>query len=108
MTVLVTMRTFASYSSFPLDKWEHETLIDTALAFWFIIILDMKQVIVFHGYGETPESFWLTEVVKGDIVLDKKESSEYGWFNLEEALNLWLYPATKNFFGLVKKGQIEV
>jgi 8-oxo-dGTP pyrophosphatase MutT (NUDIX family) len=52
-------------------------------------------------------SFWLTEVVGGEIVIDKQESSEYGWFSLDEALNLKLYPGTKKFITLVKQGIIS-
>ncbi|NTV41549.1 MAG: NUDIX domain-containing protein [Candidatus Moranbacteria bacterium] len=53
-------------------------------------------------------SFWLAEIIDGEICLDKDESSEYGWFTLEEALKLKLYPGTERFFTLVKKGSILI
>ena len=48
-------------------------------------------------------SFWSTEIVDGEINIDKRESSEYGWFTLGEALKLKLYPGTKKFFALLKE-----
>ena len=53
-------------------------------------------------------SFWLTEIIDGKINIDKRESSEYGWFTLDEALKLKLYPGTKEFFVLLKKGKIAL
>lgn len=52
-------------------------------------------------------SFWLVEVVDGEIKINKRESSNYGWFSLDEALKLKLYPGTKRFFGLVRKEKIK-
>jgi len=51
-------------------------------------------------------SFWLTEFISGEIVIDKQESSEFGWFSIDEILNLKLYPGTKDFFNLVKNSSI--
>lgn len=53
-------------------------------------------------------SFWLVEVVGGELVIDPGEASESGWFTLDEALNLDLYPGTKIFFQKVKSGEIEL
>lgn len=50
--------------------------------------------------------FWLVDVVEGEIKIDEQESSEYGWFDLDEALALKLYPGTRNFFVLLKRGDI--
>jgi NADH pyrophosphatase NudC (nudix superfamily) len=50
----------------------------------------------------------LSEVVSGEIVLDKKESSDYGWFSVDEALELKLYPGTKKFFSLVKNNKLKI
>lgn len=52
-------------------------------------------------------SFWEVIVKKGKIVLDKTESSEYGWFSISEALSLELYPGTRKFFQLVERGEIS-
>ena len=51
-------------------------------------------------------SFWSVTIKGGKIKIDKEESSNYGWFTLEELLNLELYPATKKFFTLIKNGKI--
>lgn len=48
-------------------------------------------------------SFWLTEIIEGEIKIDEQESSEYGWFTVDESLGLKLYPGTKKFFELVKQ-----
>lgn len=53
-------------------------------------------------------SFWLAEYIGGEIKLDTDESSEYNWFSAEEALALQLYPGTKEFFLLVKSGEIII
>lgn len=51
-------------------------------------------------------SFWLAEIIDGELIIDKSESSRSGWFTLEESLGLKLYPGTKRFFELVKKKEI--
>lgn len=53
-------------------------------------------------------SFWLAEIIGGEIKLDEKEASEYGWFTIDEALELKLYPGTNAFFTLVKNGNISM
>ena len=52
-------------------------------------------------------SFWLVEVIGGEIKIEE-ESSNYGWFTLDEALALNLYPGTQTFFELVKTGKVSV
>lgn len=53
-------------------------------------------------------SFWIVRYLKGEVKLDKRESSNFGWFTLEEALNLKLYPGTKKFLTLVKSKKIPL
>ena len=53
-------------------------------------------------------SFWLTEIISGKIIIDKNESSIYGWFTLEEAFKLKLYPGVKKFLELVERGEIKI
>ena len=53
-------------------------------------------------------SFWLTDFVSGEVVIDSDESSEFGWFTIDEILNLKLYPGTKDFFNLVKNGLVVI
>lgn len=51
-------------------------------------------------------SFWLVEIVKDDEIRLNEESYEFGWFTLEEALKLKLYPGTEKFFKLIKEKKI--
>ena len=51
-------------------------------------------------------SFWLVDVLGGDLIVDPGESSDSGWFGLEECLKQNLYPGTKIFFEKVKSGEI--
>jgi len=53
-------------------------------------------------------SFWLVKYSKGEVKLDEKESSNFGWFTLDEALNLKLYPGTKKLLTLVKSKKIPL
>lgn len=54
-------------------------------------------------------SFWLAERVRNqEINIDENEISKYGWFTVDEALNLPLYPGTKNFFEDIMNGRILV
>lgn len=52
-------------------------------------------------------SFWLVETDDHEVRLDK-ESSQFGWYNLEEALKLLLYPGTKIFFEKVTRREVEL
>lgn len=52
-------------------------------------------------------SFWLVDTLAGEITLDD-ESSAYGWFTVDEALALTLYPGTKLFFEKVAKSEINL
>ena len=51
-------------------------------------------------------SFWEAELMGGEIKIDSSESSEYGWFSVDESLKLKLYPGTKKFLELVKNKQL--
>jgi NADH pyrophosphatase NudC (nudix superfamily) len=42
--------------------------------------------------------WWLAEYKSGNIKIDLKEASEYGFFSLQELATLQLLPMTKNFF----------
>lgn len=52
-------------------------------------------------------SFWLVSADKTGVTLDE-ESSASGWFTIDEALQLPLYPGTKSFFEMVKRGEVEL
>ena len=53
-------------------------------------------------------SFWLVEVLGGNMKMDEKETRNYGWFTLEELLRLRLYPGANRFFVLVKENRIQI
>jgi ADP-ribose pyrophosphatase YjhB (NUDIX family) len=50
-------------------------------------------------------SFWLVDSASKDVTLDE-ESSASGWFTVEEALNIPLYPGTRQFFEMVRDEKI--
>jgi 8-oxo-dGTP pyrophosphatase MutT (NUDIX family) len=50
-------------------------------------------------------SFWVVECEDGKPILNE-ESSSYGWFSVDEALSINLYPGTKSFFEKVKAGKV--
>lgn len=52
-------------------------------------------------------SFWLVNGGRGEVQLDA-ESSDYGWFGIDEALELRLYPGTKILFEGIKKAHITL
>jgi ADP-ribose pyrophosphatase YjhB (NUDIX family) len=52
-------------------------------------------------------SFWLVSADNTEVTLDE-ESSASGWFTLDEALQLPLYPGTKSFFEMVKRGEVTL
>lgn len=51
-------------------------------------------------------TFWLTDLIDGDIRMSSEEVLSYGWFDVDEALNLTLYPGTKIFFEKIKSKEI--
>ena len=52
-------------------------------------------------------SFWLVEADSAEVRLNE-ESSEFGWFSLDEARKLELYPGTKIFFDKLAAGEIKL
>jgi len=50
-------------------------------------------------------SFWLVVTTGSEIKLDA-ESSNSGWFTVEEILKLPLYPGTKKFFKMVQRNEL--
>ena len=53
-------------------------------------------------------SFWLTSFISGDVEINIEESADFGWFTIDEALKLKLYPGTREFFNLVKDNSIII
>lgn len=52
-------------------------------------------------------SFWVVDS-ESDTPVVNEESSSFGWFTVDEALRLPLYPGTKLFFEKVKSGEVEL
>jgi 8-oxo-dGTP pyrophosphatase MutT (NUDIX family) len=52
-------------------------------------------------------SFWIVEEHFGELKLNE-ESSAFGWYDIEEALRLQLYPGTQTFFEMVKAGKLRL
>jgi len=50
-------------------------------------------------------SFWLVTTRDGTVALNE-ESSQSGWFTIDQALQLSLYPGTKSFFEKVRHGDV--
>lgn len=53
-------------------------------------------------------SFWLVNLLGGVIKIDASETSNHGWFTVDEALGMKLYPGTKSFFEKVKTSEINL
>ena len=52
-------------------------------------------------------SFWLVETAGGTVRLNE-ESSRFGWYTPNEALQLLLYPGTKLFFEKVVSSELHL
>lgn len=73
-----------------------------------LVVKPTKRIITMKADTKVKTvAFWEAEYVEGEIEVDENEVSGYGWFNLEEALDLKLYPGTRKFLeGLgVKNGK---
>jgi len=53
-------------------------------------------------------SFWLVELRGGELAIDPSETARHGWFTVDEALGMKLYPGTKLFFDKVVAGEINL
>lgn len=53
-------------------------------------------------------SFWLTELIDGDLKTNPVEVATYGWFTVDEALGLELYPGTRILFEKIKSNEIDL
>lgn len=53
-------------------------------------------------------SFWLVDLIGGQLKIDPSETSNHGWFTIDDALSIKLYPGTKLFFDKVASGEINL
>jgi ADP-ribose pyrophosphatase YjhB (NUDIX family) len=53
-------------------------------------------------------SFWVVDCQADQLVVLDEESSAYGWYSVDEALDLLLYPGTKLLFEKLKSGQMNL
>ncbi|MEJ2348063.1 MAG: NUDIX hydrolase, partial [Patescibacteria group bacterium] len=91
------------------DKTEKDSVTRETLEETGLIVKPLRKIWTTKADVKTDTiSFWLAKIIEGKIKLDKRESSNYGWFTIDEILGLKLYPATKKFFILVKNGEINI
>lgn len=91
------------------DSSEEETVIREVLEETELKVKPIKKLWTTEADTKIKTvSFWKAEIIEGQIKIDPGESSEYGWFTVEKALRLKLYPGTKKFLELVRNGEIAV
>jgi len=89
----------------PTDNSEEETVVREVMEETNLKVKPIKKLWTTEADTKIKTvSFWEADLVGGEIKIDPSESSEYGWFTVDEALKLKLYPGTKNFLELVKDG----
>jgi 8-oxo-dGTP pyrophosphatase MutT (NUDIX family) len=91
------------------DKIEKDSVIRETLEETGLTVKPLRKIWTTKADVKTDTiSFWLAKIVKGKIKIDKRESSNYGWFTINEIFNLNLYPGTRKFFNLVERGEITI
>ncbi|HEY0965673.1 MAG TPA: NUDIX hydrolase [Candidatus Saccharimonadales bacterium] len=81
-----------------------ETLEETGLA-----VKPVKKLLTQEADTKVKTvSFWLVELIGGALRIDESETSNYGWFSIDEALQIKLYPGTKIFFEKLKTGELAL
>lgn len=89
----------------PTDSSEEETVVREVMEETNLRVKPVKKLWTTEADTKIKTvSFWEAELNDGEIKIDPAENSEYGWFTVDEALNLKLYPGTKKFLKLVKNG----
>ena len=53
-------------------------------------------------------SFWVVNLIGGEMKIDANETSNHDWFTIDEALKEKLYPGTRLFFEKVASGEINI
>jgi len=93
----------------PKDKSEMDTVIREVFEETHLTVKPLRKLWTTEADTKLKTvSFWLANVIDGVLELDKRESSRFGWFTLDESFGLKLYPGTKRFFELVKKREIQL
>lgn len=91
------------------DENEKATVVREAFEETNLHVLPLKKIWATKADTKVNTvTFWLAEITGGEIKIDDRGSSEYGWFTPDEALALKLYPGTKKFFVLIKHGDIAI
>jgi len=89
------------------DKSEKDSVIQEVLEETNLRVNPVRKLWTTKADTKTKTvTFWSAEIISGKIKIDKKETSRYGWFTLEEGLKLKLYPGTRKFFEKVKNKKI--
>ena len=94
----------------PEDKNEESAVIRETKEEIGVEVVPLKKLVTVAADTKVKTvSFWLVEMKENQkMKFDSGEISEYGWFTVDEALNLPLYPGTKKFFEDIKSGKILV
>ena len=82
------------------DKSEQDAIIREVREETGLIVQPVRKITTVPAATKVKTvSFWIVETDENQkIILDTSESSQYGWFTIQEALRLKLYPGTKKFF----------
>ncbi len=91
------------------DKIEEDAVIREVREETSLITKPVKKIVTVPADTKVKTvSFWLVESDNNqEIILDKKESSQYGWFTAGQALRLKLYPGTRKFFENIASGVLD-
>lgn len=93
----------------PEDKTEEDAVVRETLEETNLQVKPIKKLWTTEADTKIKTiSFWQAELVSGEIKVDSGESSEYGWFSIDDALKLELYPGTKKFLELLKNNELKL
>ena len=88
----------------PEEAAKRETFEETGL-----IVQPLKKLLTQEADTKVKTvSFWLVNLVEGELQIDESETSSYGWFSVDEALAMKLYPGTKIFFEKIRSNELTL
>ena len=87
-----------------IDKTESDAVIREVKEKVGIVVKPIKKILTQRADTTVKTvTFWTVSFDnEQEIKIDNTKLSKYGWFTLDEALNLSLYPGTKIFFDKLK------
>ena len=92
------------------EETEEEGLKRKTLQEIGVEIIPIKKIFTDRADTKTKDiNFWLIELKEDKpLKIEKRGNLSFGWFSLDEALQLKSFTATKKFFELVKKKTIDI